>query len=89
MACGAPALEAVQTARWCSFDDKVKRMDLIYVLVVVTVFTSSAGLATDTRFHEFDSKSACNVARDGIVAGIDKLHGTLGRTVYAHCFAKK
>ena len=60
----------------------------MYVLVVITVLTSSSGVATDTRFQEFNTKAACEAARDGISAGVRGLDGTLGRDVYTACYPK-
>ncbi|MEM7405761.1 MAG: hypothetical protein AAF458_10745 [Pseudomonadota bacterium] len=60
----------------------------IYILVVITIITSSTGVATDTRFQEFDNRPACEAARDGIVAGVNRIKGTVGRDVYAACYAK-
>ncbi len=59
-----------------------------FVLIVITVLTSSSGIASDTRFHEFSSEAACHAARDGISAGVQGLGGTLGRGVFAACYRK-
>ena len=61
---------------------------MIYVLVVITIFTSASGAASDTRFHEFDGKAACETARDGIVRALGALKGTMGREVIAACYPK-
>lgn len=60
----------------------------IHILIVITVLTSSSGIASDTRFAEFSSKAACDAARDGISAGVQALDGTLGRDVFAACYPK-
>jgi|SaaInlStandDraft_2_1057019.scaffolds.fasta_scaffold854548_1 hypothetical protein len=59
-----------------------------FILVLVTVLASSSGIASDTRFQEFNSKAACDAARDGIEAGVQALDGTLGRDVFAACYSK-
>jgi hypothetical protein len=62
---------------------------LNYVLVMVVVFASAGGVATDTKTVEFDNRDACEVARIGIEDGILELKGTLGRQVFAACYAKQ
>jgi len=56
---------------------------------MVVVFASAGGVATDTKTVEFDSRDACEVARVGIEDGILELKGTLGRQVFAACYAKQ
>lgn len=62
---------------------------MIYVLVVVTVFTASGSVATQTRFHEFSSHAACEVARVGIGKGVLQMKGTMGRELFAACYPKE
>lgn len=57
-----------------------------YVLIVVTVLFSGAGIASDTRFHEFASAQACETARAGVVQGLTNMKGTIGREVFAACY---
>jgi hypothetical protein len=59
-----------------------------FVFVAITVLTSSSGIVRDTHFQEFNSKSACQAARDGIAVGLQALDGTLGRDVFAACYRK-
>ncbi len=59
-----------------------------YVLVVITVFSSSAGVASDTRFHEFSSRTACESARVEVERGVREMKGTLGRELFAACFPR-
>ena len=59
-----------------------------YVLVMVTVLYSGAGITSDTRFQEFASESACETARAGIEQGLLGMKGTIGREVFAACYAK-
>jgi len=61
---------------------------MIYVLAIVTVFSTSQGIATDTRFHEFASRAACETARNGIRQGVSGINGQMGREVFADCFEK-
>jgi hypothetical protein len=59
-----------------------------YVLVVITVFSTTAGVASDTRFEEFGSRAACERAEQGIRAGIQAIPGTLAREVVTACFPR-
>jgi len=60
-----------------------------YVLVVITVFTMTGSVATDTRFHEFDTREACERAREGIEQGFaGTIKGDMGREFFAACYAK-
>ncbi|MCH9672856.1 MAG: hypothetical protein K0U93_15575 [Gammaproteobacteria bacterium] len=61
---------------------------MLYVLVVITIFTNSAGIATDTRFQEFGSKQACLTAKNTLEKGVYATKGEFGREVFADCFAK-
>ena len=61
---------------------------MVHVLVVITIFTTAQGIATQTRFHEFGSRAACVTARDGVRDGIADIKGQMGREVYAECFEK-
>ena len=61
---------------------------MIHVLMIVTVMTTSTGVATNTRFQEFSSLQTCEVARDGAIRGIAAIKGTLGRDVFAECYKK-
>ena len=60
-----------------------------HVLIMVVVFSSDSGVSTDPRSFEFDSEQACETARAGLASGIDELKGTLGREVFAACYAKQ
>ncbi len=60
-----------------------------YVLVMVVVFASAGGVTSDTRALEFDNRQACETARMGIEEGVLALKGTLGRQVFAACYAKQ
>ena len=59
-----------------------------WVLIVITVFSTSAGVSTQTAFQQFTTQSACERARDGVTNGIDHMKGTLGRDVFAACYPK-
>ena len=59
-----------------------------YVLVMVTVLYSSAGIMSDTRFQEFANESACETARAGVERGVVDMKGTVGREVFAACYPK-
>lgn len=61
---------------------------MIHVLVVVTVFSTTSGISTYTAFQEFTNSAACEQARAGIVDGIDRMKGTIGRHVFADCYPK-
>ena len=56
-----------------------------YVLVLITVFSASNGVHSQTRFQEFANRDACERAAEQIRAGVDNLKGTLGRSVIAQC----
>lgn len=58
-----------------------------FVLVVITVFSSSGGLDSETAFQEFATLAACERAATGIREGVDGVSGTLGREVIAQCHA--
>ena len=60
-----------------------------YVLVMVIAFSSASGVATDARTQEFANEAACEAARAGIEEGVSNLKGTLGRAVFAACYAKQ
>tara|TARA_B100000029_G_scaffold502827_2_gene578754 strand:- start:1028 stop:1216 length:189 start_codon:yes stop_codon:yes gene_type:complete len=60
-----------------------------HVLIMVVVFSSATGVATDSRSFEFDTEQACETARAGLVSGVDELKGTLGREVFVACYAKQ
>jgi hypothetical protein len=62
---------------------------VIYVLIVITVFSTTNSIATDTRFQEFDSERACMAARDGIRQWFAVAKGAMGREVYAECRPKR
>jgi hypothetical protein len=61
---------------------------MAYVLVVITVFSSSGGIATNTSFHEFLTESACESAREGIDAGMRDTKGTMAREIITGCYRK-
>ena len=56
---------------------------------MVVVFASAGGVTSDTRALEFDNRQACETARMGIEEGVLALKGTLGRQVFAACYAKQ
>lgn len=56
-----------------------------YVLVLITVFSSSGGLHSQTAFQEFASREACERAASAIRQEVDTVSGTLGREVVAQC----
>jgi hypothetical protein len=58
-----------------------------FVLVIITVFSSSGGLESETAFQEFETKAACERAAEGIRRGVDGVSGTLGREVITQCHA--
>ena len=60
-----------------------------YVLVIVVVFSSAAGVATDTRTVEFDNEAACQRAQTGVEQGVLNIKGTLGRQLFVDCYPKK
>ncbi len=60
---------------------------MTHVLVLITVFSSSAGLHSQTAFQEFASLAACEQAAEGIRRGVAAVSGTLGREVIAQCHA--
>lgn len=57
-----------------------------YVLVVITVFSTAAGVATQTQFHEFYDRDSCRQAQAGIEQGVSGMKGTFGREVFAACY---
>ncbi|MCP5155147.1 MAG: hypothetical protein H6983_13330 [Ectothiorhodospiraceae bacterium] len=59
-----------------------------WVLVVITVFTTSSGVSTETRFHDFATSAACEAAAAGISAGVGGMKGTIGRDVFTACYPK-
>ena len=61
---------------------------MAYVLVVITIFSTTNGIATDTRFQEFASRAACEAARGGLEDWAGRLKGTMGRELHAACYAK-
>jgi hypothetical protein len=62
---------------------------MTHVLVLITVFTASNGVHSQTRFQEFASKPACEVAAAAIRDAMTQMEGTLGRKVIAQCHALK
>lgn len=61
---------------------------MTYVLVVISLFTATNAVATQTRFQEFDTQAACEAARAGIDAWLGSLKGATGRWVFAACYPK-
>lgn len=61
---------------------------MAHVLLIITIFTTSQGIASDTRFHEFANQGACEAARADVVRGVSGIEGQIGRDVYAACYAK-
>jgi len=61
---------------------------MIYVLVVITVFTTTAGVGTETRFQEFAGREACESARQDIEQGLAQMKGTMGREWFTACYPK-
>ncbi len=59
------------------------------MLVVITVFAMSGSIASETRFQEFDSRAACEAAREGIVGWIEELKGPLARKFFVACYPKR
>lgn len=59
---------------------------MIYVLVVITVFSTSAGVSTNTRFQGFHTRAACETARKGIEGGVTNMKGNVGREVFTACY---
>ena len=60
---------------------------MTYVLVLITVFSSSNGLVSNTAFQEFASLDACERAAESIRRDVDRISGTLGREAIAQCHA--
>lgn len=60
-----------------------------YVLVLITVFSSAAGVHSQTAFHEFASQGACERAAEEIRTAVTSMKGTMGRTVIARCQANR
>ena len=58
---------------------------MTHVLVLITVFSSSSGLVSNTAFQEFASLKACERAAERIRQDVDRVSGTLGREVIAQC----
>ena len=56
-----------------------------YVLVLITVFSASNGVHSQTQFQEFANRTACEEAAKSIRAAVTNLKGTLGRDVIAQC----
>lgn len=61
---------------------------MAYVLVVITVFSTAGGIATDTRFQEFSTRAACETAQNGIEDGVATMKGTMGRELFVACYPK-
>ena len=59
-----------------------------YVLIIITVFTTTQGIASDTRFGEFDNRAACEAARADVERNVRSMPGQVGREVVAACYAK-
>lgn len=60
---------------------------MTHVLVLITVFSFSSGLVSNTAFQEFASRQACGRAAESIRRDVDQVSGTLGREVIAQCHA--
>ncbi len=60
-----------------------------YVLVLITVFSASNAVHSQTRLQEFESKTACEQAAASILAAVDKMKSNVGRDVIAQCHALK
>ncbi len=61
-----------------------------YVLIIITVFTMTGSVATDTRFQEFQTRESCERARQGIEQGFGgAIKGDMGRELFTACFPKK
>ena len=60
-----------------------------YVLILITVFSASNGVHSQTSYQEFASKAACEQAASAVVDAMRELKGTLGRDVIAQCHALK
>ena len=60
-----------------------------YVLILITVFSISNGVHSQTRLQEFASKAACEQAATSIREAVVKMKGTLGRDVIAQCHPLK
>ena len=60
-----------------------------YVLILITVFSASNAVHSQTHTQEFESKAACEQAAARILAAVDSMKGTVGRDVIAQCHALK
>lgn len=58
---------------------------MTHVLVLITVFSVSNGVHSQTRFQEFGSGPACEAAAQALRDGMRDLKGTMGRKVIAQC----
>ena len=61
---------------------------MAHVLLIIAIFTTSQGIASDTRFHEFANQPACEAARADVTRGVSVIKGQIGRDVFAACYAK-
>ena len=56
-----------------------------YVLVLITVFSTSGGVHSQSAFQEFATREACERAAEAIRREVNAVKGTLGREVIAQC----
>ena len=61
---------------------------MVHVLIVITVFTSTSGVTSDTRFQEFNTHAACESARADVESWARDLKGPLSRQIFARCYPK-
>ena len=62
---------------------------MTHVLVLITIFSSSAGLHSQTGFQEFETRAACEQAARSVRDAISGMKGVVGRDVVAQCHAKR
>ena len=60
-----------------------------YVLMLITIFTATNGVHSETRFQEFGNRAACEKAATTIESSVVNMKGTLGREVIVQCHALK
>ena len=73
---------------WILQGSVVRVLPMIHVLIVITVFTSTSGVTSNTRFQEFNTLAACERARDGVESWARDLKGPLSRNIFAACYPK-
>lgn len=63
--------------------------DSMFILVLVTVFHASGGVATATHSLPFETRAACEAARSAVVEAVNSTPGTFGRAASAVCVARR